>query len=157
MKLTKSPAGRSLKVFASSTGIFAGAVLFLGLLEFLAFVWKEGDVIKDFFGAIYVVIMFVICLGALLYMTIAGIVTYIYVCKEKQKKFLLFALPAQIIASILLFLSLIFVFKGLQQQELIVKKIGCWLNIIAGIIGIYLTVISIVFKHIAWNKARKAE
>ncbi len=151
MKLTVTPAGRSLKVFASLAGSYAGAMLFLTLLEYLGFVRHPEDVIKTIFSVWYVGAMFLICVGLLIIFTIFSIFTYIKVCKEKQKKFLLFALPAHIISAVLLFLSLALITKGKDAANA-----GCIMNLIAAIIAVYLTVISIVFKHIAYGKARKA-
>ncbi len=95
--------------------------------------------------------MFIICAGLFITMTITSIFAYIKVCKEKQKKFLLFALPAHVISATLMFVSIFLIIKGKDMT-----KIGCILNLIAGIIAIYLTVISAVFKHIVYGKARKA-
>ncbi|MCQ3915472.1 MAG: hypothetical protein MJ195_01735 [Mycoplasmoidaceae bacterium] len=148
MTLTKSPAGRSLKWFASASGSFAGALLFLSLLEAIAFLWKEGNVIKDFFGAIYVVVMFVICIGTLLFQIITSIFTYINTCKEKQKKFLLFALPAQVVAIALMFVSIALLFPALKNNDHDGKVAGCILNLVAGLITLYICIVSTVFKHV---------
>ncbi|XQP55083.1 MAG: hypothetical protein ACOQNV_03030 [Mycoplasmoidaceae bacterium] len=157
MTLTKSPAGRSLKVFASAAGSYAGALLFLGLLEFIAFVWNSGstvgDIFKIIFGAWYVGIMFIIVLGTLLFLTISSIITYVHVCKEKQKKFLIFALPGQVVSFAFMILSIILLVKSGNQGE---RNVACWMNIIAGIVALYLCVVSTVFKHITWNKAKKS-
>lgn len=152
MKLTISPAGRSLKFFASAAGSYAGALLFLTLLEYLGFVRHPEDAIKTIFSVWYVGAMFIICVGLLITLTICSIFTYIYVCKEKQKKFLLFALPAHIISAALMFISIILIMKNKDG-----RNVACIMNLIAGIVAIYLTVVSIVFKHVAYGKARKAE
>lgn len=151
MKLTVSPAGRSLKVFASLAGSFAGALLFLTLLEYLGLVRHPEDVIKTIFSVWYIGAMFIICAGLLITLTIVSIFVYIKVCKEKQKKFLLFALPAHIISAALMFVSIVLILKGKDTT-----KVGCIMNLIAGIIVVYLTVVSAVFKHIVYSKARKA-
>lgn len=153
----KTPATRSLKWFASASGSFAGALLFLSLLEAIAFLWKEGDVIKDFFGAIYVVAMFVICIATLIFQIITSIFVYIHTCKEKQKKFLLFALPAQVIAIALTFVSIALLFPALKENNHDGKAAACILNLVAGIIALYICIVSTVFKHVVWGKARKAE
>ena len=151
MKSTITPAGRSLKFFASAAGSYAGALLFLTLLEYLGLVRHPEDVIKTIFSIWYIGAMFIICVGLLVVLTICSIFTYVKVCKEKQKKFLLFALPAHVISAALMFVSIVLIMRDHDA-----RNIGCIMNLIAGIIGIYLTVISIVFKHVAYGKARKA-
>lgn len=152
MKLTKTPAGRSLKYFASAAGAYAGALLFLTLLEYIGFVLHPEDVLKTIFSVWYVGVMFIICVGLLLIMTICSIFTYRYVCKEKQKKFLLFAIPAHVISAVLMIFSIVILVKGKDD-----RSIACIINLIAGIVALYLTIVSAVFKHIAYGKARKAE
>lgn len=152
MKLTKTPAGRSLKYFASAAGAYAGALLFLTLLEYIGFVRHPEDVLKSIFSVWYVGAMFIICVGLLLVMTVCSIFTYRYVCKEKQKKFLLFALPAHIISAALMFLSIAILIKGKDD-----RNVACIINLIAGLVALYLTIVSAVFKHITYGKARKAQ
>lgn len=154
MKLTVTPAGRSLKYFASAAGSYAGALLFLTLLEYLGFVRHPEDALKTIFSVWYVGAMFIICLGLLVALTICSIFTYVKVCKEKQKKFLLFALPAHVISAVLMFVSLIVIMKDINNIDN--RNVACIMNLIAGIVAVYLTVISIVFKHIAYGKAKKA-
>lgn len=149
-----TPGTRSLKWFASASGSFAGALLFLALLEGIAFLWKEGEPIKDFVGAIYVVVMFVICIGTLLFSIITSIFAYRNACKEGQKKFLLFALPAQIIAIALMFISIGVLFPALKNVDHDGKAAACILNLVAGLIGVYICIISTVFKHIIYGKSK---
>lgn len=151
MKLTVSPAGRSLKYFASIAGSFAGALLFLTLLEYIGFIWRPSDDIKSIFSVWYVGAMFIICVGLLIATTICSIFTYIKVCKENQKKFLLFALPAHIISAALMLISIFIIMKDKDS-----RSAGCIINLVAGIIALYLAIVSGVFKHIAYGKARKA-
>ena len=151
MKLTVSPAGRSLKYFASAAGSYAGALLFLTLLEYIGFVRHPEDVIKSIFSVWYVGAMFVISAGLLLALTVSSIFTYIYVCKEKQKKFLLFALPAHIISAVLMIFSIAILTKSNED-----RVPACIMNLVAGIVALYLTIVSAVFKHITYGKARKA-
>lgn len=49
MKLTVSPAGRSLKYFASAAGSYAGALLFLTLLEYIGFILYPKSAITSIF------------------------------------------------------------------------------------------------------------
>ncbi|MBQ0045618.1 MAG: hypothetical protein KBS35_01875 [Mycoplasma sp.] len=151
MKLTVTPAGRSLKYFASIAGSYSGAVLFLTLLEYLGLVRHPEDAILTIFSVWYVGTMFVICVGLLIAMTVCSIFTYVKVCKEKQKKFLLFALPAHVISAVLMFVSILVILKDKDS-----RNVGCIMNLIAGLVALYLAIISGIFKHIAYGKARKA-
>lgn len=95
--------------------------------------------------------MFVISAGLLLALTVSSIFTYIYVCKEKQKKFLIFALPAHIISAVLMIFSIAILTKSNED-----RVPACIMNLVAGIVALYLTIVSAVFKHITYGKARKA-
>lgn len=150
MILTKTPAGRSLKWFASAAGSYAGALLFLTLLEYIGLVWHKEDALKTIFSVWYIGVMFIICVGTLLIATICSIFTYINVCKENQKKFLLFALPAHVISAVLMIVSIAVIIKSKGGDS----TAGCIINLMAGLVALYLSVISVVFKHITYGKAR---